>query len=46
MLKQLRKDDYSPKMKELVKLDPSLTTRDRDGITKPFRFNEDCLSAW
>ena len=36
MLKQLRKDDYSPKMKELVKLDPSLTTRDRDGITKTF----------
>ena len=36
MLKQLRKDDYSPKMSELVKLDPSLTTRDRDGITKTF----------
>ena len=36
MLKQLRKDDYSPKMKDLVKLDSSLTTRDRDGITKTF----------
>lgn len=36
MLKQLRKDDYSSKMKELVELDPSLTTRDRDGITKTF----------
>jgi len=36
MLKQLRKDDYSPKMKDLVELDTSLTTRDRDGITKTF----------
>ena len=36
MLKQLRKDDYSSKMKELVELNPSLTTRDRDGITKTF----------
>jgi len=36
MLKQLRKDDYSPKMNDIVDLDPSLTTRDRDGITKTF----------
>ncbi|MBT3840541.1 MAG: BREX system Lon protease-like protein BrxL [Candidatus Marinimicrobia bacterium] len=36
MLKQLRKDDYSSKMNGLVELDSSLTTRDRDGITKTF----------
>ena len=36
MLKQLRKDDYSSKMNDLVELDTSLTTRDRDGITKTF----------
>jgi len=36
MLKQLRKDDYSSKMNDLVELDSSLTTRDRDGITKTF----------
>jgi len=36
ILKELRKDDYSSKIKELVKLDSSLTIRDRDGITKTF----------
>jgi len=36
ILKVLRKDDYGQKLKDLIELDSSLTTRDRDGITKSF----------
>jgi ATP-dependent Lon protease len=36
ILKELRKEDYSSKLKEIIELDSSLTIRDRDGITKTF----------
>ena len=36
ILKELRKDDFSPRLSEHVELDSSMTTRDRDAITKTF----------
>lgn len=36
ILKELRKDDFSSKMNDHVELSLSLTTRDRDAITKTF----------
>ena len=36
ILKELRKEDYSGLLSEHVELDSTLTTRDRDGITKTF----------
>ncbi len=36
ILKELRKDDYSGKIKDFVELDSSLTARDRDGVLKTF----------
>jgi len=36
ILKELRKDDFSPKMNDHVELSTSLTTRDRDAISKTY----------
>jgi len=36
ILKELRKDDYGPKLNDYIQLDSTLTTRDRDAITKTF----------
>ena len=36
ILKEFRKEDYISLIKDYVELDASLTTRDRDGITKTF----------
>lgn len=36
ILKELRKDDYGQKLSDYVQLDSSLTTRDKDAITKTF----------